>query len=268
MCELFAMAARWPADVTYSLGVLAAHGEPGGRNSDGWGIAYYEAGDVRLIKEAAPAGDSVWVRFIEDHPLSSRLVISHIRRASQGGLTLDNTHPFAREPGGRMHVFAHNGNVPGVFTTPDLAVRNFRPLGKTDSEYAFCALLERLRSVWLAAREIPAGDDRIAIVARFAAEWRALGPANFIYADGDLLFVHGDRRRHTDGLRPPGLCLLGRHCNEAGPEAMDAGVKVTAAGQDIVLFASVPLTDESWESLACGELVVVRGGEVLARIVT
>ena len=262
------MAARRPADVTYALGVLAAHGEAGGRNSDGWGIAYYEAGDVRLIKEAAPAGDSIWVRFIEDHPLSSHLVVSHIRRASQGGLTLDNTHPFARELGGAMHVFAHNGNVPGVFKTPGLATKSFRPLGETDSEYAFCALLERLRRLWLAGAEVPAGDDRIAIVARFAAALRALGPANFIYADGDLLFAHGDRRQHADGLRPPGLCLLCRHCNESGPESMEAGVKVAAAGQDVVLFASVPLTDESWEPLACGELVVVRGGEVLARIAT
>ena len=42
------------------------------------------------------------------------LAISHIRHAARGSLSLANTQPFTRELAGRSHVFAHNGDLPGV----------------------------------------------------------------------------------------------------------------------------------------------------------
>jgi putative membrane protein len=85
-------------------------------------------------------------------------------------------------------------------------------------------------------------------VAQFAAALRALGPANFLYSDGDALFIHGHRRRHLAGAPavPPGLHLLCRRC---------------APGQQVVLAASVALTSEpGWQPLAEGELVVAQRG--------
>ena len=114
MCELFAMSSRHPATVRMSLEEFSRHGGLAGPHKDGWGIAYYEDGDVRLIKEPFAASDSVCLRFVQDHPYRSSAVISHIRRATQGRRSLANTQPFARELGGRMHVFAHNGDLDGA----------------------------------------------------------------------------------------------------------------------------------------------------------
>lgn len=51
----------------------------------------------------------------------------------------------------------------------------------------------------------------MAIVTRFAADMRALGPANFLYADSDVLFAHGHRRIQAGGeIAPPGLWHLQR----------------------------------------------------------
>ena len=115
MCELFAMSSRSPTRVSLSLERLAARGAPGGSLADGWGVACYDGRDVRLMREPEPAGDSPWLKgaLLAGRP-NSRTVIAHIRHATQGGLSLANTQPFARELGGRMHVFAHNGMLPGV----------------------------------------------------------------------------------------------------------------------------------------------------------
>jgi glutamine amidotransferase len=69
---------------------------------------------VRLYKEPAPASDSTWLAFIQQRRLPSRLIVPHMRHATQGGISLANTQPFVRELGGRMHLFAHNGRLTDI----------------------------------------------------------------------------------------------------------------------------------------------------------
>lgn len=273
MCELFALSSNRPATVTFSLRLFARRGGDEGPHRDGWGIVYYENHDVRLVKEAEPASDSDWVHFIENHALRSRMVLSHIRKATQGGPAYANTQPFVREVGGRMHVFAHNGDLDAIRANPAFALDRFHPVGETDSEWAFCALMERLAPPWheTLGRE-PDLDRRMAVVAEFAADLRPLGPANFLYADGDAIFAHGHRRHQAASgrIEPPGLVLLCRSClaEVDGPGAKDVvtdGLNVHLDTQEVVLMASVPLTDEPWRPLAEGELVALRDGRVAAR---
>jgi glutamine amidotransferase len=265
MCELFAMSSRIPATVTFSLETFARHGGLEGPHKDGWGIAHYVDGDVRLIKEAEPAADSACVRFVQDHPFASSMVVSHIRKATLGGTTLRNCQPFTRELGGRMHVFAHNGHLDENALHACLPLGQFRPVGDTDSEYAFCALLERLREDWLRSAT-PTLERRRALVSAFAQEARVLGPCNFLYCDGDALFIHGHRRTHGDAIRPPGLHVLTRRCLEGEATLSTAGLALGQTGeQHVVIAASVPLTDErGWRALEEGELVVARGGALIA----
>ena len=63
MCELLGLSSNLPATVSVSIGTLAGHGKVGGSLNDGWGVAYCESTDVRLIKDSQPAGDSDWVRY-------------------------------------------------------------------------------------------------------------------------------------------------------------------------------------------------------------
>jgi glutamine amidotransferase len=265
MCELFALSARYPATVDVSLDEFTSHGAPPNQSRDGWGIAYYEKRAVRLVKEAEPAASSDWVRFIASHRLRSRLVIAHIRRATRGRISFENTQPFVRELGGRAHVFAHNGDLPGV-RDAGLSIGRFRPMGETDSELAFCGLLAALEPPWLQGE--PPLDERLAIVAKFAQRLRELGPANFLYADGEILFVHGDRRRHDVGQssRPPGLHVLERRCSVGAEALAGAGVTVVphADEQRVLLVASVPLTEEAWRPLGQGGLIALADGRIVA----
>ena len=264
MCELFAMSTRHPATVTLSFAELARHGGLVGPHRDGWGLAYYEGKDAHLFREAEPAATSLSLRFLQEHPFTATTVVGHIRRATQGGRALANSQPFVRELGGHAHVFAHNGDLAGL---PDGApTASYQPIGDTDSERAFCELLERLRPLWQAARGVPALDARLAVIAGFAAMLRPRGPANFVYADGDAIFVHAHRRNQGDGrgVAPPGLHLLCRRC--AAEPGTIAGLDLGAAPQDVVLVASVPLSGERWQPLAEGEVVALADGARVASL--
>lgn len=264
MCELFCLASRRPTVATVSLKSFAARGGLDGKAVDGWGLAFHDGRDVRLYREPEPAADSGWLRCIEQRPIASRLLVSHIRHATRGAVCLANTQPFVRELGGRAHVFAHNGRLE-IGAVHRGAGPRFQSIGETDSEVAFCELLDRLAALWRGDK-LPELAERRAVVARFAAEMRALGPANFLYADGDAVFAHGHRRTQSSGaIRPPGLWRLERRCPVDRDALPGAGVTITSPEpQTLTLVASVPLTDEAWVPLAEGEVVTIKDGRVVA----
>jgi len=264
MCELLAMSSLQPARLTFSLKTLAAHGAADGRNPDGWGAAFYQDRDVALFREPSAAGDSPLVRHLETQGPNTTFAISHLRRATRGEVCLANTQPFARELAGRTHVFAHNGDLPGIERNESLGFDRYRPVGTTDSEHAFCALLERMQGLWGSSSLLPPLASRIAVVAQFATDLRRLGPANFLYSDGDTLFAHGHRRIQANGqIVPPGLFLLSRRCAHPGEAVHATGVSVAAGFQEVVLIASVALSDEAWRPFAEGELVAVSAGRLV-----
>ncbi len=261
MCELFGFSSLSPTRATFSLRTFAEHGGFTSDAVDGWGLAFLDGRDARLYKEPTPAADSSWLHFIEARRIPTRLMISHIRRATRGAKTLANAQPFQRELGGRAHVFAHNGDLDGIDRKFPGAARRFRPMGETDSEMAFCVLLERMAPLWAEGAK-PDLEKRRTVFEDFASDMRALGPANFLYSDGDALFAHGHRRTRTDGLvAPPGLWRLERCCEQD----RDASEGAQGARQHIVLFASVPLSGEDWSPLAEGEAIVVKDGRQAAR---
>ena len=267
MCELFAMSSQLPTSISFSLETLARRGGAEGPHRDGWGIAFYEGRDVLLLREPCSASESEWVPHIEQHGPPSEQVILHLRLATNGEASLQNTQPYVRELGGYSHVFAHNGDLPGIEDHTEFKTTRFQRIGETDSERAFCYLMESMADIW-GAREQgpPLLDKRLDIVTAFAAKIRAFGPANFIYADGDVLFVHADRRTQANNIiEPPGLHILERQCMEGVTELNNSGVRLSSAQQKLVLVASVPLTDEAWQPMAEGEVLVLVKGMVAGR---
>jgi predicted glutamine amidotransferase len=265
MCELFALSASQPVDIKLSLAELARHGGETGIHGDGWGVAYLEGRDARLFREPSAAAFSPWVRCVQEHPLRSDTVIAHIRHATKGAITLANTQPFARELEGRIHVFAHNGDLGDMLSVDVAQVWRFQPIGETDSEVAFCLLLERIA----ANRELEEGEAANRVFktfAHFASEMRDRGPANIIYASNGRLLVHADRRTQRPGVvEPPGLWMLQRQCRATSePAFAGGGVSVTGAALNVVLIASVPLTSEPWRPLERGTVLDVQKGQRVA----
>ena len=266
MCELLGMSARFPTTIHLSMDELGRHGGGSGPHRDGWGVGFVYENDASVLREPLSAYTSDWLAFVQAQNPKSHIIIAHIRRATVGSRILRNTQPFARELAGRMHLFAHNGMVHDIGHDPRFVTRRFRAIGDTDSEHAFCALLERLAPLWESG--MPTLEERLGIVADFAADLRGLGPANFVYTDGDTLFAHGHRRMNGGGeIEPPGLHVLCRRCSVTADGVELAGISVDHhPEQQVALVASVPLSREGWAALTEGEVVALRDGQIVRRI--
>ena len=266
MCELLGMSAHHPASITLSLNEFARHGGETGPHADGWGVAFYEGPDANLIRESTAAADSVLMSTLRGYRVASKIVIAHIRRASFGPVELRNTHPFRREIAGRVHTFAHNGDLPGIENRYSLDSTGFvTPVGNTDSEYAFCLLMQNLSSAWISKDNPPDLQTRKKIVAEFAHQIDECGPANFLYSDGDALFVHGHVRTQPDGsMSSPGLHYISVTCDYGFGQSDLASVKLQSDRvQKVTLVSTTPLNDGNWLPMRAGELLVLRGGEVV-----
>lgn len=263
MCELLAISSRHPTTVSMSLDRFARNGSPDSDNRDGWGIAYYAEGDIRRFRDVGPAATSAWVKFVEQQEIHCTLFLAHIRHANVGVINLPNTHPFARELGGNMHTFAHNGFLENFEASGMFQQSRFQCLGSTDSEWAFCGLMEGLADTWLSEPDVPDINRRLEVIDRFASRIRALGISNFVYSDGDALFAHADRRIQADGtVREPGLWIHQQRARDDIESVSGGGIQVESPPQRIVMVASVPLTDDDWVPMSTGELVALRDGEI------
>ncbi|WP_109808748.1 class II glutamine amidotransferase [Sphingosinithalassobacter portus] len=265
MCELFAMSASVPHTVRYELDLFAAEGGEKHRNRDGWGILFAQDRDAYLFREPDPAATSELSRMVVRNEHPCKHLIAHVRRASRGKPALANTHPFDRVVNGRRHAFAHNGVLPGIEDREDARAFIAQRIGDTDSELAFLMLLARLSRA--DATDVKA---RLDVFARFSAEMRELGSSNFLFFDGEYLFVHADRRRFEteDGLtepREPGLNIRSFDDSHRGSRWETSGASIKEISGPLHLFASVPLDPEGWEPLARGTCVLLKDGAIHAR---
>jgi len=240
MCELFGMSASHVTDVNHSLALLKPRGGEIGPHSDGWGVAFYEGRAARIFKEPVPAAESQCLAFITEYDYQSTTVIAHIRRANPEkiGRASANTHPFERELNGRSWVFAHNGKLPGVKENPTFSIKRFQLLGETDSEYAFCLLLDVIAASGDFGKDGPSARNLVEMIGPLVGELSALGEFNFMLSDGENLIVHAHTHIHA----------LHRTCS------------VDDCAQEVILLATSPLTDESWTSLSPGTIHVYKNG--------
>ena len=268
MCELLAMSCRHPARLTSSLTALTSHAKGDSRNRDGWGLAFYQGHDVALYRDITPADSSPLVPWLEANGPATTLSLGYIRHATQGTINLANTGPFSRELNGRVHVFTHNGNLKLLSHSSLVGDELFQPVGETDSELAFCLLLDRIRQLPHAPGQLPSLQARLDAVAEVALALRALGPASFLYADSDVLFVHADRRLQplTRQVTAPALYRFECPAGDKAALVRDSESAEAVTAQRIILLASVPLTQEAWTPMREGEVLAVRQGEIIASL--
>lgn len=149
MCRLYAMHANEPTRVECGLvksqNALMAQSKSdrsGYAHGHGWGVADYPDGSPVIEKQT-------WAAFHGEHfahkaaRVYARTAVAHVRRATVGGTSIENTHPFGH---GRW-IFAHNGTVPNFDQVRLPMLEHMDPLhrseirGTTDSEHVFRYLL-------------------------------------------------------------------------------------------------------------------------------
>jgi glutamine amidotransferase len=253
MCELLGMECNVPTDIVFSFAGFSARGGKRGPHADGWGLALYEGRVARLFLEPAPAASSPLAKFIREHPIKTLLAIAHVRRKTRGPVSLANTHPFVRELWGRHLVFAHNGTVKGVRRHK---LGTFRPIGQTDSEHAFCALLAALQHDFPDGP--PAPTALAEAIAGHAGRIGRDGTFNMLLGDGHQLFARCATK----------LCFIVRQAPFRKATLCDEDLcvdfaEVTSPHDRVAVVATTPLTrDEAWTPGEPGTLWVFRRGRL------
>ena len=252
MCELLGMSANVPTDICFSFTGLVQRGGITGPHTDGWGIAFYERRGCRCFHDADASAHSTLGKVVRRYPIKSHIVISHIRQANRGRVCLENTHPFQRELWGRYWTFAHNGQLKGI---KKLDLAHYRPVGTTDSEYAFCWILDQIRSHY---PRPPARRPALwKLIAHLCQQLGRLGVFNILLTDSSYLYCYCSSSLSWITRRAP----FGRARLVDTELAVDFEQETTPT--DVVtVVATRPLTDqEQWQEMAAGECRVFQHGE-------
>jgi predicted glutamine amidotransferase len=255
MCRLFGLtsgtarvhATFWLLDAPDSLEAQSR------RNVDGSGIGFFDPfGAAVLDKQPEPAFEDEEFSH-EAREAESATFVAHVRLASTGGRTVQNTHPFAMQG----HVMAHNGGF-GELAALEAQLGSYTGLvlGDTDSERYFALIIQQA--------DAHGGDVAAGITA--AARWIAghlpVSSLNAIVAAPDELWALRYPDQHA-------LHILERPAGPGQGAAGRPGLHVRSATSSIhapalhsapsVVVASEELDGESgWRMLAPGELVHVR----------
>lgn len=158
MCRLYGFCATEPTKVECTLvhaqNALLAQSEgdmSGKSHAHGWGVAAYD-GQAPFWERQA------WAAYHGEHfqraaaRVYAELVIAHVRRATVGGSSMENTHPFVSNE----WAFAHNGTVPYFDDVKQKLLQETAPelrrliKGETDSEHIFYYALTVMRNNGLA----------------------------------------------------------------------------------------------------------------------
>ena len=274
MCRLLGLTAGrepisasfWLLDAPDSLEVQSR------RNADGSGIGFFDPAGTPVLDKQPEAAfqDEEFTR--EAKQARSPVFVAHVRWATAGGRTMQNTHPFAMQ--GR--IMAHNGGLGDVGRLAEQLGR-YRQLvlGETDSEHYFALITQQIdahggdvgagiaaAAGWIAAR-LPVSSLN-AVVAASGELWALRYPGQ--HALHIIERPAGASMPPASGAAASGAAASGAAASGA---AAPAGLHVRSATSSVhapalqelpsVVVASEELDGErGWRMLAPGELVHVR----------
>lgn len=273
MCRLFGFRSVIPSQVHRSL-VAAdnALGRQSEAHPDGWGVAYYVDGAPHVTRSPSHALSDMLFHRVSG-VVSSETVLAHVRKATQGPLTVLNCHPFQY---GRW-VFAHNGDIPRFHERwrPALLeqiaprLRRFI-LGETDSEVLFFVFLTRL------AEHGPLDkahrvEDVLDALARTIDDVRALcAPLDdaerllltCIVTDGTTMAAHqGGKDLYWSSHKT--RCADRESCASLSPEC--EAPSLTGYVNHLILTSEPLQGENAWHPMSPGEMVGVDWRMRLAR---
>ncbi|EEC47810.1 predicted protein, partial [Phaeodactylum tricornutum CCAP 1055/1] len=254
-CQLLGMNCATPTEFALSWPDFCQRGGGTDIHADGWGLAYYHGHGVRQFHDTEAASSSPLAHFLGQQSIKTRNMLSHIRYATSGAVELANLHPFSREMWGIQWCFCHNAS----FSQIESLDPTYFPVGKTDSEALFCALLNALRAEFTDTMpSLPVLYDALKKLCDEVVKYDPSGTIlNFMLTCGpNVLWVYS-----WPGKRPGGKVWNGLHYTVRGSSTQladsDYSVGVSLPGSEddrVCIVATKPLTeDEEWVELKPAE---------------
>lgn len=236
MCRVLGCVATEPVTIRHEL--LEAE-NPFIRQSEvhdsGWGVAVYdrpEGHEAQCVRfpHAAFADDG----FPSATDMRGRIFNAHVRRATIGGLSEENTHPFCLG----NYSFSHNGTVLHARRLLEAGVG--APAGQTDSECLFAYLMRDYDPA------DPIGSLRHLVTN--AVERSPFSALNFLFSDGERLYAYR-------------LGIFDLHWLHRGNELFVASERITdeawhTVAQDVLLVADPADIEEPHAERLVGDTVL------------
>ncbi|MCM8772327.1 MAG: class II glutamine amidotransferase [Candidatus Omnitrophica bacterium] len=244
MCRLFGIVANKKVDIKFSmLEASRSFKLQGKKNPDGWGVGWYEEGKVKIVKYGENAFYSN--RFDElVKQLKAEIIIAHVRDASCGNTSDENAHPF----GYNNWIFAHNGTInkkriENLLKEPYSQNFTSEPI---DSEIYFRYIIQCIEEKKDVIKGIEEGVKEV-------IKEGCCG-ANFLLSDGEKLyaFKYGRDLFYLKRDKLTGLSFKSKETN------LNALIKSKmASSEKAILVATERLTDENWQILNDGDLLII-----------
>jgi len=268
-----------PTDFSFSFRGFAKRGGETDKHEHGWGIAIYEGRGLRTFLDPMPAAISPVAQLVQRYPMKTFNMMAHIRYATQGTVSLENVHPFQREMWGIQWSFCHNGEVPKyshidpceyplLGNTGCRQNCTYHPVGDTDSEAVFCAILNALKAEFNTLPTLPVLYETIQrLSAEIVSGDEELTIFNFLLGCGQYtLFAYS-----WPGARPGSSVWNGLFYTIRRPPFSTAKLadvdyavdfsKLTTPADRVAVIATKPLTvDEDWKEFKRGQLLMFDNG--------
>ena len=253
MCQLLGMNCNVPTDICFSFTGFRTRGGLTDHHTDGWGIVFFEGRGVRQFLDPNASAHSPIADFVRNYPIKSTNVISHIRKATQGVTHLENTHPFTRELWGHYWTFAHNGDL--KFFEPTFTDAVYIPVGSTDSERAFCYLLNELKNKF---KVRPSDDELFSYIHELTLKVCDHGVFNYLLSNGEFMIAHCSTKLASIIRKAPFKVA------QLKDDEMQVDFSTVTTPKDrVAVIATIPLTDnEEWTTHQQGTLLILQEGEI------
>lgn len=263
MCQLLAMNSKSPADISFSFSGFRLRGGVTDDHTDGFGIAYFEPTGLRLYCDDRAAMDSPIAEMVNTSKIKATNTIVHLRKSDDS--LLSNAHPFTREIWGESWVFSHNGKMTIKEALDDDPIhqgtsRYYCPVGDTDSEFAFCYMLNQLKEQFEDKPDDKTLYEFLTKQCHFLADY---GLFNCLLSNGDWLLGYATTLLFYVTRQTP---FSSATLIDAEVDTDNLVVDFTQVNNDddvMTLLATTPLTsDEEWQQLAINECVIFRQGVI------
>mmetsp|Transcript_6240 Transcript_6240/g.7268 ORF Transcript_6240/g.7268 Transcript_6240/m.7268 type:complete len:420 (+) Transcript_6240:54-1313(+) len=277
LCQLLGMNCATPTDFTFSFKGFSLRGGNTDIHGHGWGIAFYEGRGLRAFHDPEPCSSSPIAELVSNYPLRTYNMMAHIRYATRGEVCLENVHPFHREMWGIQWCFAHNGDVPlfNIMRGHELpwvgsceGERVYNPVGDTDSEKIFCAILNALKAKFSTLPSLPVLHEYLkSLLTEIVSFDKEASILNFLLGCGQ----HVQFAYSWPGARPGSNVWNGLHYIVREPpfksatlSDCDYAVDFSHLNNDtnrVAVIATKPLTsNEDWIEFNRGELILFDEG--------
>ena len=253
MAQLVGMNAKDDVDIKFSFKVASSFDE---KTPDGWGYAFYRNNEWQIFKQSIDMEKILRIdtKTLTPHKFTGNSFIAHVRIATHGVVSYDNTHPFDRELFDKMWVFAHHGHL-RIYRQIIESHEIFKPNGDTDSEAAFCTILEDIRGLGRKDE----GKELAKVIEKRAIELSKQGGMNFLLSNGDIMyaFYSGYRSLYYATLRPPFEEYI-----KAEDDQVKFSLKTVNLENPITILSSGILNkDLEWKEFDQRTLYVFKNGE-------